>query len=80
MPTPRKLFAVFREFPKELFRVNNGLTVKLRVWAPQLHVYDIFVRNGMVEPKALNPKTYLGKLEECTRWQGGINTGTSSDQ
>lgn len=59
---PTSLIAVFRKFPKELFRVNNGLPVKLRVWTPSRRVYDIFAPNGMVEPKALNAATYVGKF------------------
>ncbi|KAK1766563.1 hypothetical protein QBC33DRAFT_104855 [Phialemonium atrogriseum] len=57
MSTPN-LIAVFRKMPKELFRVNNGRQVKLRTWTPKRHVYDIFVKNGRVEPKALDPSTY----------------------
>lgn len=59
MSTPN-LIAVFRKMPKELFRVNNGRQVKLRTWTPKRHVYDIFAKNGRVEPKALDPSTYAG--------------------
>jgi hypothetical protein len=60
MPPPN-LIAVFSKFPKELFRVNNGRQIKLRVWTPRRHVYDIFAANGRVEPKALEPSTYVGE-------------------
>lgn len=58
---PPNLIGVFRTFPLELFRVNNGLTVRLRAWKPRRHVYDIFAENGVVEPKALNPLKYVGE-------------------
>ncbi len=57
------LINIFRNFPKELFRVNNGRQVKLRVQQPGRHVYDILAKNGQVEPKALNPSTYIGKSD-----------------
>ncbi|KAI1275389.1 hypothetical protein F5Y07DRAFT_175237 [Xylaria sp. FL0933] len=53
------LISVFRSFPKELFRVNNGRHIKLRVQQPGRHVFDIVTRNGRVEPKALDPETYM---------------------
>ncbi|KAI1351129.1 hypothetical protein F5Y01DRAFT_134339 [Xylaria sp. FL0043] len=58
MSSPR-LLGVFRSFPKELFRVNNGRHIKVRVKQPNRHVYDILAENGQVEPKALNPQTYV---------------------
>lgn len=62
MSASRNLLSVFREFPKELFRVNDGFQVKLRAWTPQRRVYDIYVENGLVIPKALNESTYIGRL------------------
>ncbi|KAI1307407.1 hypothetical protein F5Y03DRAFT_119108 [Xylaria venustula] len=58
MSTPR-LLGVFRVFPKELFRVNNGREVKIRIQQPGRQTYDIVARDGRVEPKALNPQTYV---------------------
>ena len=58
---PRNLITVFRIFPKQLFRVNKGPQVKLRVWAPQKYSYEIFAPKGMVEPKALNKATYISE-------------------
>lgn len=58
MPPP-KLIAVFNKFPRELFRVNNGRQVKLRVWSPKRRVYDIFADDGRAEPRALKPSTYV---------------------
>ncbi|KND92483.1 hypothetical protein TOPH_02733 [Tolypocladium ophioglossoides CBS 100239] len=52
------LIATFRSFPKELFRVNNGPQIRIRPWSPKRHVYDILVKNGRVQPKALDPSTY----------------------
>ncbi|UNI13307.1 hypothetical protein JDV02_000064 [Purpureocillium takamizusanense] len=57
--TLSNLIGVFRKFPKELFRVNNGPFVKLRVWSPQRHTYDIFIEQGLVVPKALDPSSYV---------------------
>ena len=54
---------VFRKFPKELFRVNNGSFVRVRPRTPNRHVYDIITSsNGFVEPKATNPLTYTGRF------------------
>ncbi|RSM03313.1 hypothetical protein CEP52_007461 [Fusarium oligoseptatum] len=53
------LISVFRKFPKELFRVNNGPQVKLRVLQPKRHVYDIVTENGLALPKALDPSSYI---------------------
>merc|ERR1712025_1541246 len=53
-----KLIAVFKRFPKEMFRVNNGRQVKLRPWTPRRQMYDISPINGFVQPKATEPKTY----------------------
>ncbi|KAK9438136.1 uncharacterized protein VB005_09143 [Metarhizium brunneum] len=52
------LIAVFKQFPKQLFRVNNGRPINLRVWSPRRHSYDIFAENGLVKPKALDPLSY----------------------
>ncbi|KAI0467839.1 hypothetical protein F4859DRAFT_517707 [Xylaria cf. heliscus] len=58
--TSAGLITVFKRFPKELFRVNNGRHVKVRVQQPGRHVYDILAQNDQVEPKALNPQVYVG--------------------
>ncbi|CAI6083446.1 unnamed protein product [Clonostachys chloroleuca] len=55
---PLKLIQTFNKFPKEIFRVNNGIAVKARSWSPQRRVYDIVADGGMVIPKALDPTTY----------------------
>lgn len=54
------LRGVFTKFPKELFRANNGRSVKVRPWSPQRSSYDIFIEKGLVLPKALNPISYAG--------------------
>ncbi|PNY23832.1 Uncharacterized protein TCAP_06225 [Tolypocladium capitatum] len=52
------LVAVFRRFPKDLFRVNNGLQVQLREWSPKRRVFDIKVSDRWVKPLALDPLSY----------------------
>lgn len=59
--TAMKLLAVFRKFPKEIFRVNNGRKVELRTWTPRRRLYDISTTNGRVQPKAMQPQSYEGK-------------------
>ncbi|KAG6122916.1 hypothetical protein E4U13_000873 [Claviceps humidiphila] len=59
MPRPN-LIAVFRKFPKEIHRVNNGPSVTLRAWSPYRRSYNIVTKqHGLVEAKALNPSTYV---------------------
>ncbi|KAG6128453.1 hypothetical protein E4U12_005226 [Claviceps purpurea] len=59
MPRPN-LIAVFRKFPKEIHRVNNGPSVELRAWSPYRRSYDIVAKqHGLVEAKALDPPTYV---------------------
>ncbi|KAL7917209.1 hypothetical protein ACQKWADRAFT_307338 [Trichoderma austrokoningii] len=53
-----RLLGVFQTFPKELFRVNNGRAIQLRVWTPTRRSYDILTRDELVDPKALDPQTY----------------------
>lgn len=55
------LIGVFKSFPKEIFRVNNGPHVHLRQLSPNRRIYDISVRHGMVEAKALQPHSYKGE-------------------
>ncbi|KND87316.1 hypothetical protein TOPH_08075 [Tolypocladium ophioglossoides CBS 100239] len=45
------LSAVFRQFSKDLFRVNYGSLIKLRVWTPKRHTW--FKLN------ALEPSSYV---------------------
>lgn len=56
----RRLIGVFNEFPKELFQVNNGLSVSLRIWRPGAHYYDVIPEDGLIPPKALRPNYYSG--------------------
>lgn len=61
--------SVFKRFPKQLFRVNNGLAIRVRAQSPHRHVYDIVTSsNGIVEPKAKNPSTYTGKLTDLNQY------------
>ncbi|KAI1497262.1 hypothetical protein F5X99DRAFT_397641, partial [Biscogniauxia marginata] len=58
---PKSLITVFRrEFPLELFLMYDGRRrFKLRVPPPMISgAYDIAVKDGLVEPKALDPSTY----------------------
>ncbi|KAG8426165.1 hypothetical protein J3459_008392 [Metarhizium acridum] len=52
------MIKVFKTFPKELFRVNNGAHVQLREWALNRPVYDVILSHGLVQAKALNPSSY----------------------
>lgn len=55
----------FTKFPKELFRVNNGPKIRLRVYdssAIAQRSYDVVAEAGAVKPKALSPETYEGKI------------------
>ncbi|TQV95269.1 hypothetical protein IF1G_06256 [Cordyceps javanica] len=52
------MISVFRKLAKQLFRVNDGYAVKLRPWSPQRFSFDVYVRNGLVQAKALAPDTY----------------------
>lgn len=40
--------------------MNNGYHIKLRVFREHREAWDIVAEDGRVEPKALNPKTYVG--------------------
>jgi hypothetical protein len=55
------LIAVFNRFPKELFRVNNGPSVNLRIQAPHRRAFDVVPENGLILPKALKPDHYRGQ-------------------
>jgi hypothetical protein len=59
--TRRNLIHVYNKFPKELFRVNSGSAVKLRVYKPRHPYFDFVPEGGLVVPKALNPSTYQGQ-------------------
>ncbi|KAF2760178.1 hypothetical protein EJ05DRAFT_274469 [Pseudovirgaria hyperparasitica] len=53
------LINVFRTVPKELFRVNYGLAIRLREWSLQRQrSYDILTDSGRVKAKALDPHNY----------------------
>jgi len=59
-----KYIKAFTTIPKELFRLNNGKTVRLRAYPgpskPQ-RSFDLLTEAGMVKPKALKPEIYDGK-------------------
>lgn len=59
---------VFKTFPKELFRVNNGHRVQLRPWSPNRSTYDIVTDDKeVVKPKALDPLGYIGEFLQALR-------------
>ncbi|OAQ58269.1 hypothetical protein VFPPC_12236 [Pochonia chlamydosporia 170] len=59
--TMANLIGVFKNFPKELFRINNGHHIQLRQWSPKRHAFDVCINKGMVQAKALQPHLYQGK-------------------
>ncbi|KAI3201815.1 hypothetical protein CBS147311_4803 [Penicillium roqueforti] len=51
----------FTRFPKDIFRVNSGTSIRLRAWPGPRRphgVFDLPTTAGKVQPKALNPATY----------------------
>ncbi|EQL02243.1 hypothetical protein OCS_02046 [Ophiocordyceps sinensis CO18] len=59
-----KLMKLFRTFPKDIFRVNNGPHVQLREYVEGLRVYDIHVTHGMVKPLAPHAQVFEGQWAE----------------
>ncbi|KAM5467027.1 hypothetical protein MauCBS54593_005647 [Microsporum audouinii] len=56
-----KFIKAYSVMPKELFRINNGLVVRLRAHPGPRRPYglfDLLTHGGMVKPKALDPATY----------------------
>ena len=54
----------YRILPKELFRINNGLLVRLRPWDSfrKPRRFDIYLtEEGIALPKALDRASYKGK-------------------
>lgn len=53
----------YSSFPKELFRLNNGLLVQIRDRvAKRTGSFDLVTEAGKVKPKALDPDTYKGVM------------------
>lgn len=54
------VLGVYRRFPKELFRLNNGPQICLREYKLRRgNSFDVLANaSGKIEPKALNPSTY----------------------
>ena len=53
----------FKVVPIMLFRINTGNKIKLRDLALKTRgSYDVSSEAGMVQPKALDPSTYTGKM------------------
>ncbi|KAL8921734.1 MAG: hypothetical protein Q9172_003851 [Xanthocarpia lactea] len=56
MPKP---INVFKTLAKELFRVNNGPSIRLRASPNKPKgAYDLLTEGGKVKPKALDPNSY----------------------
>ena len=54
----------YKILPKELFRINNGLLVRLRPWDSlrKPRRFDIYLTDeGIALPKALDRASYKGK-------------------
>ncbi|EEQ31305.1 hypothetical protein McanMca71_004580 [Microsporum canis] len=53
----------FTVFPKEMFRLNNGRSIRLRWFPgpikPEKRSFDILTTEGKVLPKALDPQNYI---------------------
>ncbi|KAL9024221.1 MAG: hypothetical protein Q9180_007962, partial [Flavoplaca navasiana] len=58
---PPRLIKTFDIFPKELFRITTTLPFRVRdhpVRPPAGTIYDLVTKEGLVQPRALNPDTY----------------------
>ena len=54
----------FTQVPKDVFRVNSGISIRLRAWPGPRRphgVFDLLTTAGKVQPKALEPATYYCK-------------------
>lgn len=62
-----KLIKIFTAFPKELFHVNNGSSVRLRDRnLKPTGSYDLVTVDGKVMSKALDLMSYAGSSAYCT--------------
>ncbi|KAJ5470065.1 hypothetical protein N7530_007422 [Penicillium desertorum] len=51
----------FTQVPKDMFRVNSGISIRLRAWPGPTRphgVFDLLTTAGKVQSKALDPATY----------------------
>ncbi|EKV12006.1 hypothetical protein PDIG_47210 [Penicillium digitatum PHI26] len=56
-----RYLARYGYFPKELFRLNNSLSVRLRDRAvKRTGSFDVVTEAGKMKPKAIDPTTYQG--------------------
>ena len=64
MSRPVSVLGVYRKFPRELFRLNKGPRVRLREYKSRRGpLFDVVANDdGNIEPKALDPATYTGKI------------------
>jgi hypothetical protein len=57
-----KYIARYGSFPKDLFRLNNGLSVRIRDRAvKRTGSFDVVTEAGKVKPKAIDANTYQGE-------------------
>lgn len=64
-----KYLARYSSFPKELFRLNNGLSVRIRDGISKRDgSFDVLTESGKVKPKALDPNTYKGVIISATEF------------
>lgn len=63
MARPMSIAGVYRRFPKELFRLNNGPQIRLREYKSRRGgSYDVLANeSGKIEQRALNPESYAGE-------------------
>ena len=51
----------FTQIPKDIFRVNSGISIRLRAWPGPTRphgMFDLLTTAGKVQPKALDPASY----------------------
>lgn len=67
MTTPVSVVGVYRRFPKELFRLNNGPQIRLREYKLRRGgSFDVLAdASGNIKPRALDLNTYKGKNDQA---------------
>lgn len=56
-----RFIQAFNVMPKEIFRINNGIFVRLRDYPGPVKpkgVFDLLTKDGKVHPSVLNPQDY----------------------
>jgi hypothetical protein len=62
MTTPVSVLGVYRKFPRELFRLNKGVHIRLREHKSRRGpLFDVVANDrGNIEPRALDLTSYAG--------------------